>query len=130
MKDKEYRECEADPTWADLVEKARLRTDWSIAAALGFLAEIQDGIVKCWERGAVPDETNWVVAPRFSERETLTTEALAKREIPHSVLPEPGGGWVCRFEHNGEHRATPAQSDEALALAVALLLVLLGDSQN
>lgn len=130
MKDKEYREDEAAPSWVDPVEQARLRTDGAIAVALGYLAEIQDGIIKCWEPGAVPDETNWVVAPRFSERETLTTEALAKREIPHSVLPEPGEGWVCRFEHNGSPRETPAQTDEALALAVALLLVVTWDSQN
>jgi hypothetical protein len=130
MKDKEFRESEADPTWAQSVERARLRIDWSIAAALGYLAEIQDGIVKCWAKDVVPDETNWVVAPRFSERETLTTEALAKREIPHSVLPEPGGGWVCRFELNGEHRATTAQPDEVMALAAALFLVVAEDSQN
>ncbi|MFT4064285.1 hypothetical protein [Paraburkholderia sp.] len=130
MKDKEFRESEADPTWAEPIERARLRLDASIAAALGYLVEIQDGLIKCWEKGAIPDETNWVTAPRFSERETLTEEALLKREIPHSVLPEPGGGWVCRFEQNGSPRETPAQFDEATALATALFLVLMRDSQN
>jgi hypothetical protein len=130
MKDKEFRESEAAPSWADPDERARLRLDAAIAAALGFLVEIQDGLIKCWERGAVPDETNWVVAPRFTERETLSAEALAKREIPHSVLPEPGGGWVCRFEQDGSPRATSAHTDEATALAAALLLVITKDSQN
>jgi hypothetical protein len=130
MKDKEYRECEADPTWADPVDRDRLRLDAAIAVALGYLVEIQDGLIKCWENGIHPDETNWVTAPRFSERETLTLEALAKREIPHSVMPEPGGGWVCRFELDGTPRETSAQSDENLARATALLIAVREDSQN
>jgi hypothetical protein len=99
-----------------------------MAAALSFIVEIQDGIVKCWDRAlGIPDETNWFPGLDFAGREALCLEALAKREIPVSVLPGDTGGWVCSFELNGERLATFAQPDEASALALALYIVVCGE---
>jgi len=100
----------------------------SIAAALGFIVEIQDGIVKCWDREkGMPDETNWVPGLDFAGREVLTLVALAKREIPVSTLPSDTGGWVCSFELNGERLSTFPQPEEACALALALYHIICHD---
>src|SRR6187402_913996 len=91
-----------------------IRVNASIAAALGFLVEIQDGIVKCWdlEKG-MPDETNWVPGLDFADQEALCLTAFKKREIAVAVLPGVSGGWVCSFELNGELLSTFPQPEES-----------------
>jgi hypothetical protein len=95
----------------------------NIAATLGFFVEIQDGIVKCWDKTAgVPSESNWVPAVDF---------AFEKRGKPFFLLPERGETWVCVFELGGELVRTFEQSDEGCALALGLLYLLAeGNSQN
>jgi hypothetical protein len=96
-----------------------------IAMTLGFFVEIQDGIVKCWDRQAgTPTERNWVPAVDFALNQSLTAEAFQKRGKPFFLLPEPGGVWVCVFELNGELVRTFEQDDEGCALALGLLHLL------
>lgn len=100
------------------------QADAEIARRLGFKVEIQDGLVKVWDRDAPCLHDNWSVGPTYCEHDDLTTELLEERGITPQVLADDAGCWFCVFERNGELLRTPSFETDAFAIACALDFVL------
>lgn len=105
------------------------KLDELIARKQNLRAEYQDGILKVWEWGVAPDETNWTVGVRYTQDRDTTIKLLQELGARYMTIKHnnaAGGLWSCVFESSEGSTETNLFKTELDCLAM-LLLILLDD---
>lgn len=126
--DKELNEAGAGKPSDAEVEELCLAVDTRIMRLLGLRYEIQDDIIKVWERDVVPDETNWMFGERFSRNLAESMNVLDGLKVTVEFFEEDGWHWAdVIFGEEGELQTAEAPTKE-LAAAFACAAALWGRS--
>ena len=119
---------ETSPTDPDSPESLGLAVDTQIMRLLGLRFEIQDDIIKVWERDVVPDESNWLVGERFSLNLAESMNVLDGLKVQVEFFEDRGWHWArVVFGDEGELETQEAPTKE-LAGAYACCAALYGRS--
>lgn len=110
-----YAEIESDPM-GNLI-------DAEIETLFGKRVEIQDGIVKCWDKACRPDETNWNPSTRYSENVDAVMSLLKECKAQYAVNKD-GEGYYIEITLNEKVIVTPHAQTIGQALALGLIGLL------
>lgn len=101
-----------------------LVVDVAIMTLMGFRFEVMDDFIKTWPKDiSVPDETNWLIGPRFSRSTDESLSLLESLKVDVELFEEDAEHWAEIEITNGENNLrirTAMTSSPSMAAALAL----------
>jgi hypothetical protein len=123
-------DTEAGKPSPEEVTELALVVDTQIMKMLGLRFEIQDDIIKVWERDVVPDETNWMFGERFSASLAASAELLEPFKVEVEFFEEDGWHWADVTFGDESYLQTAEAPTKELAGAFAACAVLFGHQKK
>lgn len=103
---------------------SELLVDVAIMKLLGFRFEVMDDFIKTWPNEvSVPDETNWLIGPRFSRSTDESLELLKSLKTDVELFKQDANHWAEIELSNGKSLLrikTTVTTSPSMAAALAL----------